>query len=99
MDHERAVRFGPPFVATAVDYRTMLRESGWAVTHRHDLTTEYAKAVRLLLREEEARADELIELYGQAEFSETLARRRTTAQITGDGHLRRELFATTTSPA
>ena len=97
-DYERAIRFGPPFVATAVDYPTMLRESGWAVTHHHDLTGEYAKTLRLLLREEETHADALIELYGEAEFSETLTRRRMATQIAADGHMRRELFAATTAP-
>lgn len=98
-DHERAVQFGPPFVATAVGYPTMLRESGWAVTHHRDLSSEYAKTLRQMLREEESHADALAEVYGQAEFSETLTRRRMAAQIAGDGHLRRELFATTTAPA
>jgi ubiquinone/menaquinone biosynthesis C-methylase UbiE len=94
--HERAVRYGPPFVATAMDYWTMLRESEWAVTHHRDLTMEYAQAIHRLLREEERQADALSELYGQAEFSDTLARRRMTAQIVDAGHLRRELFVTTT---
>jgi vacuolar-type H+-ATPase catalytic subunit A/Vma1 len=94
-DRELAVQFGPPFVETTIAYAAMLRESGWAVMQRRDLTSEYAKAVRRLLREEEAHAEELSELYGPAEFSETLARRQMTAQVIGKGFLRRELFATT----
>ena len=97
-DHELAVQFGPPFVKTAMDYPVMLRESGWAVMRHCDLTAEYAKAVRRLLREEETHAQELSELYGPAEFSETLSRRRMTAQVIGKGLLRRELFAATTAP-
>ena len=51
-DHELAVQFGPPFVATAIDYPAMLRESGWAVVQRRDLTAEYAEAVRRMRSEE-----------------------------------------------
>ncbi len=97
-DHERAVRFGPPFVATAAEYPAMLQEAGWSTTHRRDLTAEYAKSVQHLLHEEAAHAEQLSELYGPAEFSETLTRRRMTAQVIGKGFLRRELFAATTAP-
>jgi ubiquinone/menaquinone biosynthesis C-methylase UbiE len=98
-DRERAIRYGPPFVATAMDYRTMLGASGWTIAHHRDLTADYAEAVRRQLREEEAQAEALTALYGEAEFSETLARRRMTAQVAADGHLRRELYVTTTLPA
>lgn len=98
-DHELAVRFGPPFVAAAMDYAAMLRETGWTLARRRDLTAEYAKAVRRLLREEETHATELSVLYGPAEFSETLARRKMTAQIIGRGFLCRELFAAIPAPS
>jgi ubiquinone/menaquinone biosynthesis C-methylase UbiE len=93
-DRELAVQFGPPVVETTIAYPAMLQGSGWAVMQHRDLTAEYAEAVRRLLSEEEAHAEELSELYGPAEFSETLARRRMTAQVIGKGFLRRELFAT-----
>jgi hypothetical protein len=92
------VQFGPPFVATAIDYRTMLRKSGWTIMQHRDVTTEYARAVGRMLREEEANAEALSKLYGNDEFSETLARRRMTVQIARKGFLRRELFAATPAP-
>ena len=96
-DHERAVESGPPFVETALAYPAILRQAGWVITDRVDLTAEYAKTTRRLLREEEARADELKELLGKAEFSERLAGRRTSICVLEDGLLRRELFAATTA--
>jgi len=97
-DYELALQFGPPFVATAIDYPTMLLETGWVITQRRDLTAEYAKAVRHLLREEEAHEAALSDLYGKAECSETLARRRMTADVIDQNLLRRELFAAMPAP-
>ena len=96
-DHDRAVESAPPFVATALAYPAMLRQAGWVITDRVDLTAEFAESVRRLLREEAAHADELSGLYGEIEYSEKVARRRTTLRALEAGLLRRELFATTTA--
>jgi ubiquinone/menaquinone biosynthesis C-methylase UbiE len=96
-DRERAAEFGPPFVETPVEYSTMLREAGWAITHHRDLTDEFAETARRLLREEEARADGLSDLLGQAKYCEKLARRRMTVRVIEEGFLRRELFAAATA--
>ncbi len=98
-DHDRAVESGPPFVETALAYPAMLRQAGWVITDHADLTAEYAQTVRRLLREEEAHADELRGLYGEAEFSEKLAGRRRKIRVLEEGLLRRELFASTTADA
>ncbi len=84
-------------MATALAYPAMLRRAGWVVTDRADLTAEYAETVRRLLREEEAHADALGGLSGEAEFSEKLAGRRRTLCVLEEGLLRRELFAATTA--
>ena len=96
-DHDRAVESGPPFVETALAYPAMLRQAGWVITDHADLTAEYAQTVRRLLRQEEAHADKLIGLYGEAEFSEKLAGRRRKLRVLEEGLLRRELFAATTA--
>ncbi len=98
-DLARAVESGPPFVGSPAPYPTMLRQAGWEITDRVDLTAEYAETTRRLLREEETRADELKELLGKAEFSERLAGRRTSIRVLEDGLIRRELFAATTADA
>ena len=96
-DHDRAVESAPLFGETALAYPAMLRQAGWVITDHADLTAEYAQTVRRLLREEEAHADELRGLYGEAEFSERLAGRRRKLRVLEEGLLRRELFAATTA--
>lgn len=91
-DYERAVDAGPPFVETALDYPTLLRQTGWTITDCIDLTGEYAQTHRRLLREQEARADELSEWLGAAELSKWMIAKRATTDAIEAGLLRRELF-------
>jgi ubiquinone/menaquinone biosynthesis C-methylase UbiE len=92
-DYKRALQAGPLFKETAVPYPVMLEQTGWSVTHHFDLTADYAAAARHMLHEEEARAEALVRAFGEAEFSDTLARRRRTVQALDQGLLRRELIA------
>jgi len=92
-DYQRAVQAGPLFKETDVGYSAMLEQTGWRITHHLDLSVEYAQAARHMLREEEVRAERLIRLLGDAEFSERLARRRRTVEALDRGLLRRELIA------
>ena len=92
-DYKLALDAGAPFKETGVGYPKMLEQTGWGITHHLDLTVEYAQAARHMLREEEARAEALSRLLGDAEFSEKLRRRRKTVQALDRGLLRRELIA------
>ena len=92
-DHARAVESGPRFVAAPAEYPALLRQAGWDVADRIDLTAEYAETARRLLREEEARAEPLRELLGVAAYAERLAGHRASLRATEDGLLRRDLFA------
>jgi cyclopropane fatty-acyl-phospholipid synthase-like methyltransferase len=92
VEHERAADAGPPFVETAVDYPTLLQQTGWTITDCVDLTLEYAQTHRRLLREQEARADELSERLGAAELSEWMIAKRATTDAIEAGLLHRELF-------
>jgi SAM-dependent methyltransferase len=94
-DHERAVAAGPPCIASAVPYPDMLRQTGWEIVACEDVTEGYAEAGRTLLRAEEAHADRLAELLGEAESSERLARHANALRANEAGLLRRELFVTT----
>ncbi|MFQ5970862.1 MAG: methyltransferase domain-containing protein [Alphaproteobacteria bacterium] len=98
-DYERGVGFGPEFVKTAVDYPTMLGQTGWKITDRIDLRAEFLKTARDLVREEEARADRLTELLGEEEYAEQRAKRRMDLQLIEEGLLRRDLFVATTASA
>ena len=90
--YERAKASGPLFKETQIGYPALLRQTGWQLTRRDDLTAEYAHAVHHMLHEEEAHADALIGLLGESEFTDTVARRRRNAQALDQGLLRRELF-------
>jgi len=88
----RATASGPLFKETEVGYPALLAQTGWRMTRRDDLTSEYKRVVHHMLREEEAHAHELIGLLGKNEFSDTLARRRRNALALDEGLLRRELL-------
>jgi ubiquinone/menaquinone biosynthesis C-methylase UbiE len=94
-DYERAIAAGAPFKVLGAEYPPMLEEAGWRLTDYIDLTREYAAAVRQMLREEEAHADALIPLFGEAEFTDKLARRRKTVRALDENLLQRELFGAT----
>ncbi len=94
-DHARALEFGPPYVATEVAYPDMLRQTGWEITERSDLSVDFARTVRRLIREDEARADELIGLLGEAEFARRTTRSRAKAEAIEEGLIRRDFFAAT----
>jgi ubiquinone/menaquinone biosynthesis C-methylase UbiE len=91
-DYERAADAGPPFVETALDYPTLLRQTEWTIRDCIDLTLEYAQTHRRLLREQEARTEKLSELYGAAELSAWMVAKRATTDAIEAGLLRRELF-------
>lgn len=93
-DHMRAVAAGPPFKEVTVAYPAMLVQSDWRIIHHADVTAEYAATARLMLHEEQVRAERLIRLLGDAEFSERMTRRQKAVEAVENGLLRRELFAT-----
>ena len=92
-DYRRALEAGPPFMEAGAGYPAMLERTGWTMSRHIDLTPEYAQAARHMLREEEARAEALTRLLGEAEFSDKLIRGRSTVQALDRGLLRRELIA------
>jgi len=94
-EYERAVAAGPRFKGLGAEYLPMLEQAGWRLTDHIDLTSEYAAAAHQMLREEEVRADALIQLLGDAEFADRLARMRRTVRALDENMLRRELFGAT----
>ena len=94
-DYERAVDAGPRFKAVDAEYPPMLQEAGWRLTDYMDLTDDYVAAVGKMLENEEAHREALIQLVGEVEFTDQLARRRRTVQALDDNLLRRELFGST----
>jgi ubiquinone/menaquinone biosynthesis C-methylase UbiE len=91
-DYARAAQSGPPVIETAAGYPEMLREAGWEITTRADLTADYRTSLRRLIDEEEAHGEELRRLLGNAGFADKLARRRRALAAIEQGLIRRELF-------
>ncbi len=97
-DYRLAVEAGPPFIESAVDYPTMLWQTGWTITDCVDLTIEYGQAHRRLLRELATHADEVRELLGTAPYAERIELKGATVQAIEGRLLRRELFITDPVP-
>ncbi len=91
-DHARAVDSGPPYVGAECEYPELLEKTGWKAIDRIDVSVAYEETGRRHIREVEARADEMSELLGEAEFEELLAKRRRNVESVADGIMRRELF-------
>jgi ubiquinone/menaquinone biosynthesis C-methylase UbiE len=93
-EHKRAASAGPPFVETGIAYPVMLKRTGWEIVESVNVTPEYETTLRTMLGAEEAHADDLAELWGDAELSERMTRRRNALEAVESGLLRRDLFAT-----
>jgi len=94
---EKAIACGPPFIDADASYPEMLEQAGWRIRHQADLTDKFANTARTVLGEENRRADELIEVLGQADYDERLARRRHTVAGIEEGLNRRAMFVVTPS--
>lgn len=92
-DHQQALAAGPPFMIAANDYPPMLSKTGWKTEQRLDLTADYGAAVESFLSAEERKKEALIEILGESELVELLAKRRRTVAAIGQGLLKRELFS------
>lgn len=91
-DHARAVDCAPPYVEAQCEYPELLEMTGWKVIEQIDVSAAYEETARRYIREVEARADEMRELLGEAEFEELLAKRSRNVASVADGIVRRELF-------
>ncbi len=88
-DHERAVATSPPFTEADEEYPAMLERTGWEITDHIDLSTEFIGSTRRMLEEEEAHADELRALHGEAD-EETVADRHTGTRFAAARTVRRD---------
>ncbi len=91
-DHARAVDSAPPFVEAECAYPELLEKTGWKVIDRIDVSVAYEETSKRHIREVQARADEMSELLGEAEFGELLAKRHRNVKSVSDGIVRRDLF-------
>jgi SAM-dependent methyltransferase len=97
-EHRFALDAGPPFVDAPADYADLLRDTGWNLVQREDLTAEHLACARVLIQESMARRDALVELLGADEAAERVQRRRKAVAALERGVLRRELFVAVAEP-
>lgn len=85
---------GPPYVDVDRDYALLLRELGWRVLQRMDVTAEYVRCVRALVDGMKARAGALTEVLGAKDVAERVRRRQAAVAAIDRGFLKREIFVT-----
>jgi SAM-dependent methyltransferase len=95
-DEERLLlqKSGPPYPDAGADYAVLLRETGWEVLERIDVTAEFARCMDVLLQESNARRDALLDLLGEQDYAARLERRLSTRAAVLRGLLKREIFLT-----
>jgi ubiquinone/menaquinone biosynthesis C-methylase UbiE len=71
-DRAAALSAGPAFVASDGDYESLLRNAGWRLVSRCDVTESFQIAMQRLVEAREHHADELAELVGRTKFLEAL---------------------------
>jgi SAM-dependent methyltransferase len=91
-ERNTAIEFAPPFADSPEDYASLLIQSEWDVLERSDVTEEYQQSLRTSLDGWKSRARTLIEVLGQAEFSERVKRRQGALAALQDRLVMRELF-------
>ncbi len=67
-NHEKAVAGGPPFVDVPEGYQQLLRESGWQLSDRIDITEEFADTIQRQIAGLRQNTPELQEAYGADEL-------------------------------
>jgi SAM-dependent methyltransferase len=93
-DDERGLllKSGPPYPDAGADYAMLLEETGWALLERIDVTAEFVRCMEVLLHESRARRSPLIDLLGEQDYAERVARRMSTQAAVACGLLKREIF-------
>jgi ubiquinone/menaquinone biosynthesis C-methylase UbiE len=97
-ERERALAAGPPFKAESRLYPELLAETGWRLGDTIELTAQYARSLRRMIEEEDARERALVDILGEAEVADKRARRQRTLAALQDGLLRRDLYCSTAGP-
>lgn len=89
---ERAQAGGPPFIASDAPYPQLLRQAGWRITDRLDLTADFQTTVTRMLVQLESHADEIGQIFGEADAANERSLRRAMLVALDQRLVRRELF-------
>jgi hypothetical protein len=91
-EHRIAMESGPRFMESEEDYAALLAQSRWSLQERIDLTAVYLSSMRSELDGMKARADALVQVFGQDEFTRRVGRQQAAVAAIDAGFVRRELF-------
>lgn len=83
---------GPPHPDAGAGYPALLRQTGWRLLERIDVTAEFARCLDVLILQSAVRRAALVELLGEREHAERLQRRASTRAALAAGLLRRDIF-------
>jgi len=93
--HRRGVESGPEFIDADADYPTLLRQTGWALQERIDLSGPYADTCREMLLSYDQQGNELAEVMGPSDYLERRSKLAAALEATQEGLQRRELLMAT----
>ena len=94
--HERALANAPEFIEAEACYSTLLKETGWRLAERFDLTQSYRDSCRRQISADEEFQEGLTSIFGRRQAEERLENWRSKLRAIEDGLFRRELFVCTT---
>ena len=87
-----AMESGPRFMESEEDYAVLLAQSRWSLQERIDLTAAYLACMRSEVDGMKARADALVQVFGQDEFTRRVQRQQAAVAALDARFVRRELF-------
>jgi len=93
--HHRAVRAGPPHVATRRPYPELVAQAGFVDVTEIDVTDDYARTQQAWLDGYEAHSEQLRSVISDTDFALGQSERRRTRAAIDDGVLRRSLLTAT----
>lgn len=93
-DYQEALDVGPPFIDTPGGYESLLRESGWRILDRIDVTSEYQQSLQKLVDGMKSNIPALQEALGADELASQRQHREEQIALIERGILQREVFVT-----
>ncbi len=88
-----AVALGPPYIGAERGYAEMLERTGWKITDRIDISSEFAESTRRVVAEWKENESRVKSLVGEQEFEDYVTRKSNMLPLIRDGTIRRELFS------
>ncbi len=93
-EYQEAVDVGPPYIDAPDGYEPLLRESGWQILARIDVSSEYQQSLQKLVDGMRSNTPALQEAFGADELVSQRRHREEQIALIDRGILQREVFVT-----